>query len=92
LLQKAKFALYDEKHFTEFLSNISSLTDELVKLFPPEEDKLDNLCKNEVEVFTESLRVLAAAAKGQDQLLATAVDRILNQTVSLTYIHIFWPL
>lgn len=83
LFRKAKFAIYDEKHLVELIDGISKLTDELYKLFPPDEDKENQLCKKEVEEFTESLRVLGSAAKGQDPLLSTAVDRILNQTVSI---------
>jgi len=85
LFKKARFAIYDEKHLAELINKISSLTDELIKLFPPKEDQQQQLCKGEMAEFTDSFRVLSAAAKGQDELLTTAIDQILNTTNNLSF-------
>lgn len=82
--QKAKWALYSEKHFNELVDNITSLTGQLIELFPESRERQQQLCTSEIFEFTEPLRVLSAAAKGQDDTLENALLVFLDPAVSNT--------
>ncbi|KAK2669758.1 HeLo domain superfamily [Fusarium oxysporum f. sp. vasinfectum] len=86
LTKKAKFVLYEEKHLKELIDNITSLTKELVELFPATE-KQQQLCDNEVSEFSESFRVLVNAATGIDELLAAGLSEVLNKVNNLNTFH-----
>ncbi|KAI4264574.1 MAG: hypothetical protein L6R42_000325, partial [Xanthoria sp. 1 TBL-2021] len=47
LRQKAKWALYEEKHFKRLIEDITSLVNDLIKLFPTAQESQKQLCKTE---------------------------------------------
>ncbi|KAH7109510.1 prion-inhibition and propagation-domain-containing protein [Dactylonectria macrodidyma] len=79
LFQKAKFAIYDEKHLIELTNDINGLIDDLYKLSPPPEEKQAELGKGELDKLTDVLRELGTVVRDCDPTLASAVQHILNQ-------------
>lgn len=75
LRQKAKWALYEEKHFKRLIEDITSLVDSLVELFPAAQAPQEKLCTAEVaEMSAEgNLPMLEAIVQGQDKLLEKAI-------------------
>ena len=64
--QKAKWALYQEKHFRRLIEDLTELVDSLVELFPATQQAQRELCDAEVSAFGESeaisvLKEIAAA-------------------------------
>jgi hypothetical protein len=82
LRKKVKWALYDEQHFKDLIGKITTLANDLVDLFPAAEEKQVYLGNSEVQAFSESFRVLEAAAKGQDAILEKALSTVLKPAVS----------
>jgi hypothetical protein len=82
LSEKVKFALYQESRVNKLVDDITDLTNDLVTLFPAIAEDQMKLCSDEVGKFTESLKVLAKAVKGHDELLSTALSEVLKPAVS----------
>lgn len=82
LLQKAKFAIYDEKHLIELVKDVNELIDDLYKLFPPPDEKQAELGKAELDKLMDVVRELGVVVRNNDPTLASAVQHILNQKVN----------
>jgi hypothetical protein len=85
LRQKAKWALYEEKHFKRLIEDVTDLVNDLVELFPAAQSSQQELCELEVlELGTsESLPILKDIASSQDKYLEAALSKALKPTVSL---------
>ncbi|KAL8909867.1 MAG: hypothetical protein Q9171_004817 [Xanthocarpia ochracea] len=81
LRQKAKWALYEEKHFKRLIEDITSLVSDLTELFPAAQASQKQLCKAEVAEMgaKENLPMLGAVVKSQDKLLEEAIAEAVNQ-------------
>ncbi|KAL8924559.1 MAG: hypothetical protein Q9172_002643 [Xanthocarpia lactea] len=81
LRQKAKWALYEEKHYKRLIEDITSLVSDLTELFPAAEASQKQLCKAEVAEMgaKENLPMLGAVVKSQDKLLEEAIVEAVNQ-------------
>jgi hypothetical protein len=80
LRRKAKWALYEEKHFKKLIEDITDLVTGLTELFPAVQSSQRALCESEVsEMGVNSLPLLKDAVAGQDAYLETAIARILEQ-------------
>ena len=77
LKKKAKWALYEEKHFSRLIEDVTELVNSLVTLFPAAQPAQRNLCDIEVSEmdFEGSLPVLKEVAAGQDSNLEAALSR-----------------
>ncbi|KAL9074931.1 MAG: hypothetical protein Q9157_004201 [Trypethelium eluteriae] len=75
LREKAKWALYEEKHFRRLIEDITELVNSLVELFPASEELQRRLCANEVSMLgeNEKLSELKDIATAQDKFLADAL-------------------
>jgi hypothetical protein len=84
LRQKAKWALYEEKHFKRLIEDITDLVNDLVDLFPAAQASRRELCQTEVSEFDtgESLRVLKDIVAGQDKYLEAAISKAVENRVS----------
>lgn len=81
--KKTKWAVYSESHMKELVEKVSSLTTELVELFPAAKAAQAKLCDVEIFDLTEGLRQLCEAVKGQDDVLTSALEKMLNPIVSI---------
>ena len=81
LRQKAKWALYEEKHFRRLMEDITGSVDDLVKLFPAAHASQKELCKTEVAEMdiNGNLQILQAVVETQDKLLQEVINETLNQ-------------
>lgn len=80
LRQKAKWALYEEKHFGRLIEDITDLVTGLTELFPAAQSSQRALCESEVsEIGVDNLPLLKDAVAGQDAYLETAIAKILEQ-------------
>ncbi|KAF1929479.1 uncharacterized protein M421DRAFT_420005 [Didymella exigua CBS 183.55] len=75
--QKAKWALYQEKHFRQLIKDITELIDSLVQLFPATQQSQRELCDREVSAIGEGegMSVLKEIAAAQDTLLEHAITK-----------------
>jgi hypothetical protein len=75
--QKAKWALYQEKHFRRLIEDITELVDDLVDLFPATQQTQRDLCDVEVSAIGdgEGMSVLKEIAAAQDKLLEEAIAK-----------------
>ena len=80
LRQKAKWALYEEKHFKRLIEDITSLVDDLIELFPAAQASQKTLCTAEVaEMSAEgNLSMLETVVQGQDTLLEKAIVKAIK--------------
>ena len=80
LRRKAKWALYEEKHFKRLIEDITSLVDDLIELFPAAQASQQNLCTVEVAEMNAkgNLPMLGTVVQGQDKLLETAIVEAIN--------------
>ena len=81
LRQKAKWALYEEKHFKRLIEDITSLVSDLIELFPAAQASQKQICKAEVAEMgaKENLPMLGAIVKSQDKLLEETIAEAINQ-------------
>lgn len=79
--KKAKWAMYSEQQTKELVERLSSLTTDLIELFPDSKAKQEKMCELEVWELTANLRQLSEAVKGQDELLVKALDMMLKPAV-----------
>ena len=88
LRQKAKWALYEEKHFKRLIEDITSLVNDLIELFPAAQESQKKLCTAEVAEMNakEDLPMLGAVVKSQDRLLEEAIVEAINQKTSVSNI------
>ena len=83
LRQKAKWALYEEKHFKQLIATVTNLVDNLIGLFPAVQETQRQLAENEVSEIAEetaSLPDLKPVVAGMDPELEAAVDMALRKT------------
>jgi hypothetical protein len=75
--QKAKWALYQEKHFRRLIEDITELVDSLVELFPATQQSQRELCDTEISAIGEGegMSVLKEIAAAQDKLLEQAIKK-----------------
>jgi len=87
LRQKAKWALYEEKHLTRLIEDITTLVDSLVTMFPAAEAAQKILCDVEVSEMNveNSLPLLKGAAADQDKLLSDAISKAIGSPSSQSY-------
>ena len=80
LWQKAKWALYEEKHFRQLIEDVTGLINGLVELFPASQEVQQRLCDTEVSMMgvSEGLSILKEIAAEQDKLLETAISKVRN--------------
>lgn len=85
LRQKAKWALYEQKHFKRLIEDITSLVNDLIELFPAAQESQKQLCKAEVAEISakENLPMLGNAVKSQDKLLEETIVEAINQKTSV---------
>ena len=84
LRQKAKWALYQEKHFKKLIENITSLVNDLIELFPAAQTSQKKLCTAEVAEMSakRNLPMLGKVVKSQDKLLEEAIVEAMKTNVS----------
>jgi hypothetical protein len=87
LRQKAKWALYEEKHFRRLIEDVTDLVNDLVDLFPAAQASQRALCEIEVsELGTEeSLPVLKEIAASQDKYLEAAIAKVVEDRKGNSY-------
>jgi Skp family chaperone for outer membrane proteins len=75
--QKAKWALYQEKHFRRLIEDINELVNDLDDLFPAAQQSQRDLCDIEVSTIGEGegISVLREIAAAQDKLLEQAITK-----------------
>ncbi|KAH7061831.1 prion-inhibition and propagation-domain-containing protein [Paraphoma chrysanthemicola] len=75
--QKAKWALYQEKHFRRLIEDITELVNDLDSLFPTTQHSQRDLCDIEVSAIGEGegISVLREIAAAQDKLLEQAITK-----------------
>jgi Prion-inhibition and propagation/SesB domain on fungal death-pathway protein len=76
LRQKAKWALYEEKHFKRLIEDIVEHLNGLTELFSASHELQRNLCAEEVSQISEGLPVLKQIAADQDPTLAEALAKV----------------
>ncbi|RSM06848.1 hypothetical protein CEP52_005525 [Fusarium oligoseptatum] len=76
--KKAKWALYDRRHFNDMIDSIANKTKELQELFPAAVPTERTLVDKETLELSESLVLLQNVIKEQDQALASALNAILK--------------
>ncbi|KAL8873244.1 MAG: hypothetical protein Q9198_007057 [Flavoplaca austrocitrina] len=81
LRQKAKWALYEEKHFKRLIEDITSLVNDLIELFPAAQESQKKLCTAEVAEMNAkgNFPMLETVAKSQDKLLEEAIVEAMKQ-------------
>ena len=80
LRQKAKWALYEEKHFKRLIEDITGLVDDLIGLFPAAQALQQKICTAEVAEMSAKgdLSVRETVVQGQDKLLEKAIVEAMN--------------
>ena len=80
LRQKAKWALYEEKHFKRLIEDITSLVDDLIGLFPAAQESQQKLCTAEVAEISAKpdFPMLGTVVQGQDKSLEKAIVKAIN--------------
>jgi Prion-inhibition and propagation/SesB domain on fungal death-pathway protein len=78
LRQKARWALYEEKHFRRLIEDVTDLISGLVELFPASKALQQKLCETEACTLgaNESLSVLREIAAEQDKFLEAALAKV----------------
>lgn len=78
LRHKARWALYEEKHFRRLIGDLTDLTSSLVELFPRSQSLQQKLCETEASTLgtNESLAVLREIAAEQDKFLEAALAKV----------------
>ena len=78
--QRAKWALYEEKHFRKLIGDVTELVSGLTELFPAAKQSQQQLCEAEVRgISTESLAMLKDAIAGQDIYLETVIAKTMGE-------------
>ncbi|CAG5138807.1 uncharacterized protein ALTATR162_LOCUS443 [Alternaria atra] len=83
LAKKIKFTLYDEKHLKALVDEITNLTNQLVDLFPARKQRQVELAAREVSDLIEPFLELGNAARGQDEDLMLALEKIIKPANNL---------
>ena len=85
--QKLQWALFDNKHFARMVDDVQSLVDDLVKLFPPDKSKEQELCEQEANALRDepALPRLRDVASDCDKPLEEAINRLSAQIVRHLY-------
>jgi Skp family chaperone for outer membrane proteins len=80
--QKAKWALYQEKHFRRLIEDITELVSDLDDLFPTTQQSQRDLCDIEVSTIGEGegMSALREIAADQDKLLEQAITKATENT------------
>jgi hypothetical protein len=75
--QRAKWALYQEKHFRRLIEDINELVNDLDDLFPAAQQPQRDLCDIEVSTIGEGegISILREIAAAQDKLLEQAITK-----------------
>lgn len=92
LRRKAKWALYEEKHFKRLIEDVTDLVNSLVTLFPAAEIIQQRLCEIEVSEIGNaegSLPMLKEAAADQDHYLSAAISNAVKQSSGQSYNVVF---
>ncbi|KAG5805209.1 hypothetical protein H9Q74_007337 [Fusarium xylarioides] len=77
-LELSQWAIFEKNHFEELIKRINYHTDELVKLFPPNEKEEKRLCQLEIAALCEGLAILQGCIGKQDETLAKTLNGILE--------------
>ena len=86
LKQKAKWALYEEKHFRRLIEDLVELVNSLLDTFPVVQQMQKKLCEAEVSDIgsTEGLAVLKDIAASQDKDLEATIAKALKSRVGIS--------
>ena len=78
LRQKAKWALYEEKHLRRLIEDLTVLINGLVELFPVSQETQRRLCETEISAMgtNEGIPILRGIAAEQDKFLEDAISKI----------------
>ena len=80
ILRRAKWALYEEKHFRKLIGDVTELVSGLTDLFPAAKISQQQLCEAEVSgISTEGLAVLRQAIAEQDINLEAAITKTMEE-------------
>ncbi|KAI3391992.1 hypothetical protein diail_6368 [Diaporthe ilicicola] len=80
-VKKTKWAIYSKEHMEALIGNLTTLTTELVELFPNAKEEQKRLCDIEMLGFLDSIVVLREAVREQDSVLSEALKKVLEPTV-----------
>ena len=91
LTKKAKWVLYEERHFERLIEDITNLVNGLVELFPAAESSQRGLCRQEVSELgtNEDLPLLRDLANIVDSNLEAAVTEALKNSTAVSLIAKF---
>jgi hypothetical protein len=85
LEEQTELTLYEEKHFTRLIEDISDSVNDLVNLFPAVQEAQKKLCEEEVSEMNKTenaLSLLKDAADGQDNMLSDTVTKVIQSTMT----------
>lgn len=80
--KKSKWAIYSKEHMASLTGHLTTLTTELVELFPIAKNEQKKLGEIEMLDFLESIRVLREVIGDQDTILAEELNGVLKPAVS----------
>ncbi|KAL6230706.1 hypothetical protein BDW75DRAFT_221944 [Aspergillus navahoensis] len=90
--EQDEWTMYDEKHLTRLIEDITALVDGLVDLFPGIQEEQRKLCEEELsqmDMNKDVLLLLKDVAAGQDKLLSDTVVRVIQSTTTYTNSVVF---
>lgn len=78
ILQKTKWALYQEKHFRRLIEDIKELIDQIIELFPASQEDQRRLCNTEISTLgtSSAMPLLSTVASEQDSLLKDVISKL----------------
>jgi hypothetical protein len=88
--KKAAWALYEKRQFNEVITDISTLVNALVDLFPAAQASQQQICELEVTEISASadeqnMAMLKDTASGVDDLMETVVTQLIKSASGNTY-------
>lgn len=81
VLKKAKWAFYEKEKFDALIERVRGRVSDLIELFPPPKEKVQELCIQEVKTIenAEDVARLKLLVRSEDEELKEAVDEGLKQ-------------
>jgi Prion-inhibition and propagation len=88
--KKVAWALYEKKQFNEVITDITTLVNELIDLFPAAQTSQQQICKVEVSEISASaneqnMTMLKDTASGVDDLMESVITQIINGASGHTF-------
>lgn len=81
-LKQFKWAIYSKEHMASLTGELTTLTTDLVELFPTAKAEQKKYGEIEMLDFLESIRILQEAISDQDNFLTEQVNKVLEPAVS----------